>query len=427
MNSEFRYKIARTLGIAAILFFFATWLIGSVVFIEGIYSDLDAILDLIFDGWTPTGIRTAADALGIPASTPAWAWFGIELILLISFGAVGMVLFLKKRDGFGIYLGAAFALIGTRISGPVTFSLAMIYPPAEFLMIFLSGLAFVVFGFLLYLFPNGKFVPRWSPWLIPILVIWLVLSVLAEQSFMSFNIDSIFIPLGFFALGLIAQGYRYRRVSTSAERRQTRGVLIAFCLFFVVVSGVFFIVPNAMNQTMPPTPQDLAGFLIFYVVLTVTTMLFILALAIAILRYQLYDIDLIIRRTISYGILTVLLGLVYFGSILILQRLFTVFTRQDTPITIVISTLVIAAIFNPLRVRVQNFIDKRFYRQGYNAQQALARFAVSARNEVEIERLAGDILSVVDKTIQPEKTSLWLRINTSNVIKDQSQKLWKGH
>jgi hypothetical protein len=97
-----------------------------------------------------------------------------------------------------------------------------------------------------------------------------------------------------------------------------------------------------------------------------------------------------------------------------------VFTRQDTPITIVISTLVIAAIFNPLRVRVQNFIDKRFYRQGYNAQQALARFAVSARNEVEIERLAGDILSVVDKTIQPEKTSLWLRINTSNVIKDQS-------
>jgi hypothetical protein len=397
------------LGIGAILFFFATWLIGAVIFMNGIFTDLDMILELIFEGWTSEGIRIASAELGIPPSTSAWVWFGIEIILVVTFGATGLILFFKKQDGFGIFLGVAFVLIGTRISGPVTFSLAMLYPPAEVVMFFLSGLAFVAFAILLYLFPNGRFVPRWSPWLFPFVFTWLVMTVLADANFMSFQVDNIIIPIGFFAIGLVSQIYRYIKISTPAERRQTRGVIIAFALFFVVVTGVFIIVPNAMEQYHPPTPSDLGGFLIFYIVLTGTTILFVLALAVAVLRYHLYDIDLIIRRTLSYGILTVLLGLFYFGSILLLQTLFSAFTGQDSPITLVISTLVIAGLFNPLRLRVQDFIDRRFYRQGYNAQQALALFAVTARDEVEIERLSGEILKVVDETIQPEAASLWMK------------------
>ena len=397
------------MGMAAILFFLATWLVGAVVFVRAIFTDLDAILGLIFDGWTPAGVHLAASGLGMPASAVAWVWLGIELVLLVSFSAVGLVLFFKKRDGFGTYLGVAFVLIGTRISGPVTYSVAILLPPAEGLMVFLTGLSLIAFAILLYLFPNGRFVPRWSPWLLPVIFIWLVLNVMSDKRFMSFTTNNAVVLVGFFAIGLAAQIYRYWKVSTGVERLQTRGVLIAFVLFFLVSTSVYFVAPNVMEQSTPPTPRDLAGFFIFYVLLTGTTILFIVALTLAVLRYRLYDIDLIIRRTLSYAILTFLLGLVYFGSILTFQALFTALTGQNSPITIVISTLAIAALFNPLRLRVQNFIDRRFYRQSYDAQQALANFAATARDEVDMERLVDELLSLVDDTMKPEKSSLWLK------------------
>ena len=397
------------MGMAAILFFLATWLVGAVVFVRAIFTDLDAILGLIFDGWPPAGVHLAASGLGMPASAVAWVWLGIELVLLVSFSAVGLVLFFKKHDGFGTYLGVAFVLIGTRISGPVTYSVAILLPPAEGLMVFLTGLSLIAFAILLYLFPNGRFVPRWSPWLLPVIFIWLVLNVMSDKRFMSFTTNNAVVLVGFFAIGLAAQIYRYWKVSTGVERLQTRGVLIAFVLFFLVSTSVYFVAPNVMEQSTPPTPRDLAGFFIFYVLLTGTTILFIVALTLAVLRYRLYDIDLIIRRTLSYAILTFLLGLVYFGSILTFQALFTALTGQNSPITIVISTLAIAALFNPLRLRVQNFIDRRFYRQSYDAQQALANFAATARDEVDMDKLIAELLIVVEETMQPEKTSLWFK------------------
>jgi hypothetical protein len=134
-----------------------------------------------------------------------------------------------------------------------------------------------------------------------------------------------------------------------------------------------------------------------------------LAMAISILRYNLWDIDLIIRRTLQYTLLTGLLLLVYFGTIFVLQILFSGITDQRSQVVVVISTLIIAALFNPLRLRVQDFIDRRFYRQKYDAEQALAQFAAAARNEVDMDKLTASLLGVVAEAIHPDSISLWIR------------------
>jgi hypothetical protein len=132
-------------------------------------------------------------------------------------------------------------------------------------------------------------------------------------------------------------------------------------------------------------------------------------IGIAILRYRLWDIDVIIRRTLVYGALTGTLALVYFGLITVLQGILSTISSQQSTISIVLSTLTIAALFNPLRTRLQNFIDRRFYRSKYNAEQALATFSRTARDEVEMERLTSELLGVIQETMQPATTGLWIQ------------------
>jgi hypothetical protein len=131
-------------------------------------------------------------------------------------------------------------------------------------------------------------------------------------------------------------------------------------------------------------------------------------IAIAILRHHLFDIDIIIRRTLVYSTLTLTLGLVYVGCILLSRMLVARYT-SGSELAIVASTLAIAALFNPLRRRIQNFIDRRFYRRKYDAAKVLAAFGVTARDETDLEQLTAEMLRVVDETMQPEFVGLWLR------------------
>jgi hypothetical protein len=143
---------------------------------------------------------------------------------------------------------------------------------------------------------------------------------------------------------------------------------------------------------------------------------FPISLAVAILRYRLWDIDIIINRSLVYGSLTGVLAFIYFGSVLLLQALFRALTGQGSPIAIVISTLVIAGLFSPLRRRVQRIIDRRFYRRKYDAQQILGRFAASARSETDLDRLTEELISVTKSSMQAEHVSIWLRDPTSAML-----------
>jgi hypothetical protein len=213
----------------------------------------------------------------------------------------------------------------------------------------------------------------------------------------------LFGPLGILGLfGLLgataAMVVRFRR-SRGVERQQLKWFLYAVALLPTMAIVVW--VPLV------------GGWLLGLILIALPA-----AIGIAVLRYRLYDIDLIIRRTLIYSALTAALALVYFGSAVLLQNLFStlapVATLQgsssgQSPVAIVISTLVIAALFNPLRRRVQAVIDRRFYRRKYDAQQVLARFAATARDEVDLEQLTKGLMNVVQETVQPEHVSLWLR------------------
>ena len=133
------------------------------------------------------------------------------------------------------------------------------------------------------------------------------------------------------------------------------------------------------------------------------------ALGVAILRYRLFDIDIIIRKTLVYALLTGLLSLVYFGGVAMLQALLDVVGGESSPLIIVLTTLLTAALFNPLRNRLQSFIDRRFYRQKYDTEKALAEFAAEARAETDLRQLSHSLIVIVQNALQPETTSLWTK------------------
>ena len=145
-----------------------------------------------------------------------------------------------------------------------------------------------------------------------------------------------------------------------------------------------------------------------------------IAMGVAIMRYRLYDIDILINRTLVYGSLTLLLAAMYFGGVTLTEAIFRALTRQEEQpqLAIVVSTLVIAALFNPLRRRIQAFVDRRFYRKKYDAAKTLEEFGARLRDETDIETLSSNLVAVAQETMQPTHVSLWLRPHRANAKED---------
>jgi len=267
---------------------------------------------------------------------------------------------------------------------------------------------------LFFLFPTGRFVPRWTRWVAVGFFVLTLPGFLAPGSPFDFiangSMAAVLIVFPLLGSFLYAQVYRYRRDSGPIERLQTRWAMIGLLAWPVAwaISLLLVVFAPALSETTAATirPQILLDLFI----LQPLYLLFPIGMGIAILRYRLYDIDVIIRKTLVYTVLTALLALVYFGSVVLLQRLFGSLTGvAQSPLAIVVSTLAIAALFTPLRRRIQDTIDRRFFRKKYDAQQVLAQFAVTARDETDLDALTSELAHVVQETMQPKHVSVWLR------------------
>jgi hypothetical protein len=289
-------------------------------------------------------------------------------------------------------------------------TLVVSYPSLRTPWILLSALGSLFIFLFVFLFPNGRFYPRWA--FIPLSGVMLlilisnILEILGFNAVSSFQLPFLLAILAFGVLGCTFQILRYRRVSSPVERQQTKwallgiiGLIIGIPVWILFFGGVLEISPGVHRLW-----GSIGGWLTnMFLSLTLPV-----TIAIAILRYRLWDIDLIIRKTLIYVILTALLVSLYFGTVTLLQYILTSVTGQQSSLAIVVSTLAIAALFNPLRHRIQSLIDRRFYRLKLDARQTLAEFSSTLREEVDLDRLSTALLSTVDSTMQPEHVTLWI-------------------
>ena len=341
--------------------------------------------------------------------------------VLSSFGLALLVYWRGHRDpmalgfayyllGFGLILGGparelSISLTDAPDTGYAVASLFFSTPTIAFLVTFPTGLA----------------QPRWARWLVPfsLVMVAVYLGIVGVTVLFRFPLELNIIyvmdtlvssPV---LIALLAQITRYRRIASPAEHRQMKWGIFGLALFFAAMLILNF--PFVFELTLSgDAPEPV--WLTTYKEADWTTSLNNLAIniipvffTIAILRGQLWDIDIIIRRTLVYSTLTAILATIYFGVVVISQGTFLALTGQESTLAVVISTLVIAALFRPARTRVQQFIDRRFFRQKYDAAQTLADFAEAVRDEIDVEDVEAALLRAVGETMQPESVSLWLR------------------
>jgi hypothetical protein len=301
-------------------------------------------------------------------------------IVAIFCGLGGLIIWRKPKDRGAIL--TAFFLSSFLLVLNVSF--ALILPTLIF------------FGLL---FPDGRFAPRWTRWLAIAAAIAGVATIFSDQ-------PAVFASLAFILPVPFLQIYRFRRLSSWTQRQQAKWALFGIAAF--ILGLVAFIMTFAV-----PLPWQTANGSVYSGFATAAFPILIAAipvsLAISVLRSRLWDIDRIISRALAYTTLSLVLAGLYIGGVIGFQRLFQVFAGGGSPIAIALSTLVIAALFGPLRHRIQVTIDRRFYRAKYDGVRAVTAFAHRLRDEVDLAQLSQDMTSVVRETLQPEHVSLWLR------------------
>jgi hypothetical protein len=355
--------------------------------------------------------------LGLQSSFPAIYIITLDTITLLVFACFAALIVWRRSDDWMVMFVSLMLL-----------STAMLYTAPAFeakvpllLLALLASFAEICQVAIVYLFPDGRFVPRWM-WvvLLPLCVwrplIWgydylphfFSLKRSGENFFyIPQNTLDLVLFLIVIGIGFIAQVFRYRSRSTPLQRQQTKVLLLGMVLVVVLV-GAYVLALNTLPLLQQLSSEALLMRLVSRTINHFALMLIPLTLAFSMLRYRLWDIDTLINRTLVYGTLTGILALVYVGCVIALQMLLRGFTG-GSELAIVGSTLTIAILFQPLRRRIQKVIDRRFYRNKYDAVCTIESFSEAMRGEVEMAQLTERLLSVVQETMQPTFVSLWIR------------------
>jgi hypothetical protein len=351
--------------------------------------------------------------LGLSASAYAAMRTGFSVLSIAIWGGVGLLIFWRRPDDW-LALLAAFVLAarGVSASGSPAYALTLDVRALTWMFSLVAFLGQVALTAILLFFPNGRLVSRWVGPLLPLGIIYAFFNSFPSAVFpytAMWPVRLSDLSLLVFPGGLIAtQIYRTMRMDTPLQRQQTRWIAAAGTVPVSVTIGSLVAVRHI---------PSLATNAVFGVVRTtafsVALLLIPIAFGFSILRYRLYDIDVLINRALVYGSLTVLLALAYAVGVIGGQTIVGSLTHstgeQQSPLVVVMTTLVIAALFRPVRRRIQAFIDRRFYRRKYDAEQALAAFGTALRQEVDLEPLGEQLVAVVHETMQPAHVSLWLR------------------
>jgi hypothetical protein len=351
------------------------------------------------DGFIPRNPeqwRVGLHQLGLsPSFYAVYAVIGRSLLAL-SLVVTGTVIVLRRsRDWFALFLTLSFLVFGCT-TPPVSdeYTHAAIGPVVQILSGF--GQSFLL---ILYLFPDGRFVPGWTRWCAVVLLASFVVPYSEVQT-------ATLILLG--VTLFIAPIYRYRRVATPAQKQQMKWALVGLTLAVLVI-----IIEILLYPAFPGLAStDRSKVLFDFVTLTAVVIAFSLVpvfIGVAILRYKLWEIDTLVNRTLVYGSLTISLVAIYAAGVITLEALARALTGQTSDLTIAVVTLAVAALFNPWRHRLQQFIDRRFYRRRYDATRVLAAFNTRLRDEVDLDDLTTDLVGVVHDTVEPADIRLWLK------------------
>lgn len=338
----------------------------------------------------------------------SYVTYNVVLALLQSliFLSVGIFIFWRKSNE-PIALVASFFLVSIGLF-PFFPQTTSTYP-LEFIFLNIYVLCiYTALGYFLMTFPDGRFAPRWS-WLL--LVLWTLRTIFylipAPYTITlwppALNAIDEVVSYGGTIVLLI---YRYARVLSPSQQQQAKWLLFGFGGLFVLIILYDLIAALVPGLGAPDSLYLLAGGTISML----TFLLLPLSVGISILRFRLWEIDLIIRRTLVYSTLTAILVLIYVGLVFIFGALLRNFLdQQENPLVIVASTLVVAALFQPLRHGIQRLVDRRFYRSKYDAAKIVAAYSATLREEVDLEQLREHLVAVVQETMQPAHISLWLR------------------
>jgi hypothetical protein len=368
---------------------------------------------------------------------PIWGYWMPNILITVGFSTVGAVIAPRLPPdnpigwvfcAIGLLIGvthfsaqyAIYALLAVPGSLPAGEAVAWILT-----WVWIPGLGLSTFQFLL--FPDGRLPSRrwrWFAWLsLLLIIVGMIWQAFAPGLVQGGDAGGIYNPLGveglpnvgeliqtlLFALMLISAASLFVRLvrASGVERQQLK-----WFAYVSALSASSVILTYTISEAIGSVWLRWAGEVMIVVALLGTP----IAMGIAILRYRLYEIDLLINRTLVYGSLTAMLAVVYFGGVATTQAIFRALTGQEQQpqLAIVVSTLVIAALFNPLRRRIQAFIDRRFYRRKYNAAKTLEAFSAKLRDETDLEALNNELVGVVRETMQPAHVSLWLRPDTAS-------------